>query len=179
MNNPKEEILFENEWYYLVKRDTRTGITYKYMSVAILPFTTDDSGMIDTIGLLDEFNPFREDDRSMTLITGTVEGEDKDLIDTVVREMIEEGGFTIDKNDTERFNYLGSLYGSKDDDKLYPVFAVKVNGIEQQAAIGDGSEKEEKSSFKMVDVQDITLTQESLALGAFFKLFQLFYSKTK
>jgi len=172
------KVLYENEWYSLVTRNTRTGLVHKYMSVAILPFTTDESGMIDKIGLLNEYNPFREDDFSMTLITGTVEGSDADLLDTVSRELLEEGGFTLTRENTDKFYYLGSLYLSKDDDKLLPTFAVKVNGLEQAEAIGDGSEKEEKSILKMVDVQDITSTQESLALAAFFKLFQLFYSKT-
>lgn len=172
------KVLYETDWYSLVTRDTRTGIVHKYMSVAVLPFTTDESGMIDKIGLLNEYNPFREDDFSMTLITGTVEGSDNDLLDTVSRELLEEGGFTLSRENTDKFHYLGSLYLSKDDDKLYPTFAVKVNGLEKTDAIGDGSAKEEKSTLKMVDVQDITLTQESLALAAFFKLFQLFYSKT-
>jgi 8-oxo-dGTP pyrophosphatase MutT (NUDIX family) len=175
----EDKVLYENEWYSLVKRNTRTGIVHKYMSVAVLPFTTDSSGMIDKIGLLKEYNPFREDNYSMTLITGTVEGGDNDLIDTVVREMMEEGGFKVSKDDVDRFHYLGSQYLSKDDDKLLPVFAVKVNGIEQTEASGDGSEKEEKSELEMVDVKVIMETQESLALGAFLKLFQLFYSKTK
>jgi 8-oxo-dGTP pyrophosphatase MutT (NUDIX family) len=175
----EDKVLYENEWYSLVKRDTRTGIAHKYMSVAILPFTTDETGMIEKIGLLEEFNPFREDNFSMTLITGTVEGGDNDLLDTVVREMLEEGGFKVSKDDSDRFHYLGSQYLSKDDDKLLPVFAVKVNDVEQGVAVGDGSEKEEKSELRMVDVAKIVETQESLALGAFLKLFQLFYSKTK
>jgi 8-oxo-dGTP pyrophosphatase MutT (NUDIX family) len=173
------KVFYENEWYSVVRRNTRTGIEHKFMSVAVLPFKTDESGMLNELGLLHEYNPFREDDYTMTLITGTVEGGDADLIDTVVRELKEEAGFTVDREDTKRFHYLGSLYMSKDDDKLLPVFAVKVNDIQQEEAIGDGSEKEEKSELKMVDVKTITESQESLALAAFFKLFQLFYSKTK
>lgn len=172
------KVFYENEWYSVVKRKSRTGIEHKFMSIAVLPFKTDESGMLDELGLLEEFNPFREEDYTLTLITGTVEGSDADLIDTVVRELKEEGGFTVNREEITRFHYLGSLYLSKDDDKLLPVFAVKVNDLEQGIAIGDGSDKEEKSKLKMVSVQTITELQESLALAAFFKLFQLFYSKT-
>ena len=175
----KNQVFYENDWYSIVRRQSRTGIEHKFMSIAVLPFKTDSSGMLDQLGLLNEFNPFREDDYTLTLITGTVEGRDADLIDTVIRELKEEGGFVVSREDISRFHYLGSLYLSKDDDKLLPVFAVKVNDIEQGEAIGDGSEKEEKSELKMVDVKTITESQESLALAAFFKLFQLFYSKTK
>lgn len=171
-----DKVLYENEWVSLVDRETRTGLVQKFMGVGVLPFTTDDSGMINTIGLLDEHNPFREDHHSMTLITGTVEGSDADLIDTVIRETKEEGGFTVDRDST--YYYLGSFYMSKDDDKVLPVFAVKVNGLTQGEAAGDGSESEERSELKMVSIEKITETQESLALAAFFKLFQLFYSKT-
>lgn len=178
MSNKPDKVLYENEWYSVIERNTRTGLVYKFMSVGVLPFTTNDSGMINTIGLLHEYNPFREDDYSMTLITGTVEGEDADLVDTVIREIKEEGGFTVSRDNINNFHYLGSFCLSKDDDKVLPVFAVKVNDLEQGDAIGDGTEKEEKSVLKMVNVEEITETQESLALAAFFKLFQLFYSKT-
>jgi 8-oxo-dGTP pyrophosphatase MutT (NUDIX family) len=171
-----DKVLFENDWVSLVDRGTRTGMVQKYMGVGVLPFTTDDTGMINTIGLLDEHNPFREDHHSMTLITGTVEGSDKDLIDTVVRETKEEGGFSINRDNT--FYFLGSFSLSKDDDKVIPVFAVKVNDLTQGEATGDGSEAEKRSELKMVSIEKITETQESLALAAFFKLFQLFYSKT-
>ena len=61
---------------------------------------------------------------------------------------------------------------------MIPTFAVDVTGLEREEPQGDGSEKEEKSTFEMVPVSEAITSDESLPLAAFLRLFNYFYSKT-
>ena len=87
--------LKEFDKFDVVDVEGHVGLKLKTMSVAVMPFTIDSNGMVDKIGLLKEYNPFREGDFSHTLITGTIDYEDDSLLHTAKRELIEEGGYEV------------------------------------------------------------------------------------
>jgi 8-oxo-dGTP pyrophosphatase MutT (NUDIX family) len=174
----KEEILFNGEWLDLVKIEGSTFIRNKHMSVAILPYKTDDTGMIKEIGILEEYNPIRVNNKCETLITGTVEYEDDSLLFTAKRELLEEGGFEVKSEENDRWLFLGTIYPYKDNDRLVPIFACDVTRIEQVEAKGDGSEKEKKSKLVMKNVSEGIASDEGLVLAAFLRLFNYMYSKS-
>lgn len=175
MKQPK--VLFSDKWFDVVNINGQVGLKNKHMSVAVMPYCTDDNGIISTIGLLHEFNNFRENDFSDTLITGTIEYEDDSLLFTAVRELREEGGFTMPEDSLDRWLFLGSIYISKNSDQVIPVFAVDVTGLPQVETNGDGSEKEIKSYLEMVDVSNGIASDESLVLASFVRLFNYMYAK--
>jgi 8-oxo-dGTP pyrophosphatase MutT (NUDIX family) len=154
------------------------GFKAKTMSVAVMPFTTDENSIVDKIGFLKEFNPFREGNYANTLITGTVESEEQDLIQTVIRELKEEGGIECPQDQVSRIIYLGNFYPYKDSDRMVPTFAVDVTSLTLGEPEGDGSKKEELSSFHLLPVTDAMSTDELLPLAAFLRLFNFFYTKT-
>jgi hypothetical protein len=171
-----KKTLYESEWFDVLDINGQVGIHSKAMTVAVLPYTVDEHGMVATIGLLSEPNHFRPDNMSETLITGTVEYEDDSLLLAAIRELEEEGGFKVE--DHNRWLFLGTLYLYKDNDKMIPVFAVNVTDIDQGKAEGDGSEKEKNAKLNMVDVRDGIACDESLVLSAFLRLFNYMYAKT-
>lgn len=148
------------------------------MSVAVMPFTIDDQDMISKIGLLKEYNTLREGDFCHTLITGTIDNEDEDLLSTAKRELTEEGGFTTPPDENSRWIYLGNFYPYKDSDRQVPTFAVDVTGLPKTVATGDGSKKEELSELIMMPSNEIMVTEETLVLAAFLRLFNYFYLKS-
>lgn len=174
----KEETLYNGEWLDLVKIEGSTFIRNKYMSVAVLPYKTDDSGMIKEIGILEEHNPIRVNNKCETLITGTVEYEDDSLLFTAQRELLEEGGFEVKSDETDRWLFLGPIYPYKDNDRLVPIFACDVTRVEQVEAKGDGSEKEKNSKLVMKNVSEGIASDEGLVLAAFLRLFNYMYSKS-
>jgi 8-oxo-dGTP pyrophosphatase MutT (NUDIX family) len=153
-------------------------IKMKTMSVAVMPFTTDDTGMISKIGLLKEYNTLREGDFCHTLITGTIDNEDEDLLSTAKRELTEEGGFITPPEENQRWIYLGNFFPYKDSDRQVPTFAVDVTGLSQSKPEGDGSKKEELSELIMMPSNEILVSEETLALAAFLRLFNYFYLKS-
>lgn len=170
--------LKEFDKFDVVDVDGFIGIKLKTMSVAVMPFTIDENGMIDTIGLLKEYNPFREGDYSHTLITGTIDYEDDSLLYTAKRELKEEGGYEIPDTDNEKWIYLGNFYPYKDSDRQIPTFAVDVTGIKAGEPKTDGTKKEKLSSLEMIASNNIMITEEMLPLSAFLRLFNYFYQKT-
>jgi 8-oxo-dGTP pyrophosphatase MutT (NUDIX family) len=156
----------------------QVGFKAKSMSIAIMPFTTDENSIVDKIGFLKEFNPFRDGNYANTLITGTVETEDEDLVQTAIRELKEEGGIECPQDQIGRIIYLGNFYPYKDSDRMVPTFAIDVTGLTLGEPEGDGSKKEELSSFHLGPVTDAMSTDELLPLAAFLRLFNFFYQKT-
>jgi hypothetical protein len=170
--------LKEFEKFDVVDVDGHVGMKLKTMSVAVMPFTVDDNGMVDKIGLLKEYNPFREGDFSHTLITGTIDYEDDTLLYTAKRELKEEGGYETPDNENKRWIYLGNFFPYKDSDRQVPTFGVDVSGIEPGKPQTDGSKKEELSKLEMISSSDIMITEEMLPLSAFLRLFNYFYQKS-
>lgn len=168
MENNK--ILFEAPNLNVVERDGRVGIVPTYMNVVVMPFVSDNQGLPLAIGILREPNPFREGGFSISLITGTSEDEDPDLLTTAKRELEEESGFKADDN--ARWYYLGSVTSSKFVDHEQPCFAVDVTGLEKGEPKTDGSEEEKNMEFKFIPANDVVKAKDIFIPGLFLKLFK-------
>lgn len=170
--------LYSDDWFEVVDIQGQKGLKYKEMTVGILPYRVDENKLINEIGLLHELNYLREGNYCDTLITGTVEYEDDSIYLTAIRELAEEGGFHLSESDSSRWLFLGPIYIYKDSDKMIPVFAVDVTGLEQKPHTGDGSDKEEKSELRMVSVSNGIASDEGIVLAAFVRLFNYMYAKS-
>lgn len=173
----KFKVLGEYKHFDVIDLDGHVGIKMKDMSVAVMPYTVDSNNMIDEIGLLKEYNQYREGDFCHTLITGTIDYEDDSLLYTAKRELLEEAGFDTG-DDNQRWIYLGTFFPYKDSDRQVPTFAVDVTGLKASEPQTDGSKKEELSKLEMMPSNQIMITEEALALSAFLRLFNYFYLKT-
>lgn len=170
--------LSEHRDFDVIDIEGMIGLKMKSVSVAVMPYTVDEHGLVSTVGLLKEYNPFREGNYCHTLITGTIEDEDDTLLFTAKRELMEEGGFKTPEQENMRWIYLGSFYPYKDSDRQVPTFAVDVTGMNKEEPTTDGSKKEKLSTLEMVPSNQILITEETLALSAFLRLFNYFYQKT-
>lgn len=170
--------LSEYKYFDVVEVEGMTGLKMKSVGVGILPYTTDENGMINEVGLLKEFNPFREGDYCHTLITGTIENTDEALLETAKRELQEEGGYVIAETEMKRWIFLGVFFVDKYSDCQVPIFAVDVTGLQAGEVTGDGSRKEALSQLEFLPSNQIVMTDEALALAAFLRLFNYFYIKT-
>jgi len=167
------KVLSEYKYLDIIDINGHVGQKMKSMSVAVMPYTVDSNNMIENVGLLKEFNEFREGDFSYTLITGTIDYEDDSLLFTAKRELLEEGGF--EQTENIKWVYLGSFFPYKDSDRQIPTFAVDVTGLEQKEPQTDGSKKEELSKLEMLPASNIMITEEALPLAAYLRLFNYFY----
>lgn len=170
------KVIFDTPYFEVVQADGKHGLLIKNTSVAILPYTINDSGIVDQIGVLKEWNPLREGNYASTLITGTIDNSDEDAYATAVRELMEEGGIDMRGDSPDKWTYLGNFYDSKDTDRCTPTFAVDITGKTPDAP---GTVGEEKSKFLIKDANEvITLSRETLLLAAFLRLFNVMYQKS-
>jgi len=173
----QHNVLFSEKFFDVVEVEGKVGIKNKHMSVAVLPYTVDDHGMVKEIGLLHEQNPFRLDGYCNTLITGTIEYEDDALLNTAKRELTEEGGITVPDEENSRWIFLGPVYPYKDGDRIVPVFAVDVTNLVQKEA-DPQSEQEAASQLLFHPVTEGISSDEGLVLSAFLRLFNFMYAKS-
>lgn len=170
-----KDILYQSKRFDVVDVNGKTGISIKKVTVGVLPYSLS-GDMLKEVGVLHEFNNFRKGDFCDTLITGTLDPDDTDLLSCARRELTEEGGFTQD--DVDLWVFLGTFKLSKASNEEINVFAVNVSDLEQKEAKGDGSKKEKLSSLRMTSISDAILTDESLFLSSFLRLFDFFYQRT-
>ena len=171
-----KEVLYEAKRFDIVRRDTKVGMEMKKVTVGVIPYVVAD-GLLSSVGLLHEYNSFRRGKYCDTIITGTVDADDVDLLHCAIRELEEEGGFVV--TDVDQWVFLGGFRLSKGSNEEIQVFAVNVSDEEQGEAKGDGSKQEELSKLKMTQINDAILTDESLFLASYLRLFDFFYQKSK
>lgn len=172
----EDNILYKNDEFpfHIIKRGDEIGIDMRKITVGVLPYKIKD-GLLSEVGIVHEYLPFRPGGYSNVLITGTITPDDKDLLSGSKRELTEESGFVQD--DDEAWTFLGSMLLSKASNEVIHTYGVNVSDIEQGDILGDGSIKEENSTFKMVPINEAILTDESLFLAAYLRLFDTFYQK--
>lgn len=153
------ETLHENEWVSLrIIRDPDAGVTgyvYSYETrcqgriVAVLPYRITDLGARQFL-LKSEMTPCWHLGQEMSAITGGYEGGD--IEDDAVRELLEETGYAITRDELIP---LGECFASKSADTVYSLFSMDLTGRERGEAVGDGTRVEAESEAVWVWPQDL------------------------
>lgn len=166
----EEKIVYKCKWFDLIENGENIGIRSKSDSVLVLPFISDDRGLPLSLGVLNEKNNFRSEGYAISIVSGSPEDEDPNILSTAKRELLEETGIEVE--DDSRWYFLGTLTGSKFVDSIHPCFAVDVTGIEVGEAKTDGSESERLSSFKFIDPNEVLTVEDPFISALFLRLFK-------
>ena len=169
MNN-EENIVYKSNRFDVVDNGEYTGIRTKNDSVLILPFVSDDQGLPLMVGVLNERNTFRSGGYSISVISGTPEDEDPNILAAAQRELLEETGFDV--TEEERWYFIGTLTGSKFVDSIHPCFAVDISGITPSEPKTDGSEQEKLSKFTLIPANDIISIEDPFVSALFLRIFK-------
>lgn len=168
MSDPK--ILFQNSYIQVIENKGRVGIKQKNPSVMILPYIVDENGNPKSVGLISEPSDIKDEQMIHTIITGSPEKSDVDILATAKRELLEESGYDVP--DTDRWDFLGNIQSSKLVVNGNPAFGVDVTGMERSDKKGDGSESEKNSKFKLFQLNDALNFDDALISCLFLKIFQ-------
>ncbi len=169
----EKKVLSTNEYFDVIQKDGMFGVEPTDLCVVIMPFERDTRGLPKTLGVLKEYNPMRDGNYSITLITGRAEGEDPDVLSTAIRELKEESGYDV--QDPERWFYLGLMTTSKVVCQEHPCFAVDVTGFEKAPKEGDGSVSEAKSQYIQMSVKEALNTNDAFVPTLFMKIFRYIF----
>lgn len=165
----EKKITLKGKYFNVIEVNGWEGIEPNTLNVIVMPFTRESTGLPSEVGVMREFNPLREDEYSITVISGDTEGEDPDLLATAIRELKEESGYDV--QETERWYYLGTVTNSKLVMQSQPCFACDITGLTPEKAEGDGSEEENKSEFKLIPVREALNTEDVYVPSVFMKIF--------
>jgi len=169
----KIETLCENPWLELKKVvDPENGVNGYVFShekrcdgkiISVLPYRIADGGI--QYLLRQEVTPCWGMESVVSSITGGYEGGD--ILDDVVKEMKEEAGYTITKDEVIQ---LGTCFGAKSSDTVYSLYSVDLTGKDQGQAKGDGSELEAKAHCFWAP--DISKARDPFVYVSFFRIQQ-------
>jgi 8-oxo-dGTP pyrophosphatase MutT (NUDIX family) len=171
----KTKTLFPNPWLSLMQiEDPDQGVSgYVYAHetrcdgkvVLVLPFRSKDENQFGGIEVLfrREVTPAWDMSPTLSGITGGV--EDEDPAEDALRELEEEAGYTVSRED---LIFLGTTYASKAMDTVYHLYAANVEGKSQQMASGDGSRLESEGSVEWHD--NAMGVEDAVASCAYFRL---------
>lgn len=145
------ETLLDNEWLSLrVIREPGRGVNgyvYSHESrcagriVAVLPYVNLPEPEGRRYLVKSETTPCWSMDQVLSAITGGYEGGD--IEDDAVREMLEETGYGIARDELLP---LGESFASESADTVYSLFAVDLTGKTPGVPLGDGSRLESESA---------------------------------
>ena len=167
-----DEVLYKTKWLSLhrIKDDAKGVHGYDYSHedrcdgqiIAILPYRI--VGGLREYLLRKEITPCWDLDKQVvSSITGGYEGGD--VKDDVIRELDEEAGYTITK---EQIKTLGTCRGTKSCDTIYHLFTVDLTNQEKHNAAGDGSELE--AAAKCFWAKDVLGAEDPIVYTMFVRL---------
>jgi 8-oxo-dGTP pyrophosphatase MutT (NUDIX family) len=170
----KIKTLQSNPWLSLMQvEDPDRGVSgYVYAHetrsdgkiVLILPFRAKTSNQFGVEVLFRrEVTPCWDMNPRLSGITGGVEEEDP--AEDALRELEEEAGYTISRED---LIFLGTTRASKAMDTVYHLYAANLEGKSQSDAIGDGSQLESEGSVEWHD--SAMDCEDAVASCAYFRL---------
>lgn len=165
------EILHDNDWLSLkIVRAPEKGVNgYVYSHetrckgriVAVLPYMNLETGRFYLVRR--EITPCWSLELETSALTGGYEGGD--IEDDAVREVLEEAGFVITRDDLIS---LGESYASKSSDTVYSLFAVQISPTSEWVKpSGDGSALEESGFCRWMHESELpTVRDPQVALMA-------------
>lgn len=150
VNTVERKKIAGNKWISIMTASIKQlGIQdYTYMhhnvangkTVAVLPFRETDEGY--EFLLMREIRPMFSSAHMKCSLTGI--DDEATPEDTAVKEIREEAGFEVTKDDLIS---LGTSLESKASDTIYHIYAVDVTGLEQLEATKDGGALEKHASY--------------------------------
>lgn len=157
----------------IVTKDDIHAVINKNSGVAVLLYTTDESDLLDKIGVVTEKNPHFDSGTYTGIIMGTVEKDDSSLLIRAKQEATEESGYTIPEND--KWHFLGEIHTSKLFTGSIYCYAANITGLTPEKPSGDGSKSEKDIQFKLIDINQIQKIPDSVLQACFLKLFTKLY----
>lgn len=167
----EKKIILEGDFEDIIQIEQHYYLSYKKDRVAVLPYTVDSKGLLDKIGIVEDWN-YVENEKVLTLINDYVSSDDVTDLVGANRILFEIIGTNIDN--ALSWMYLGSIYNNMNSDSTIKLYAVDITDV-QIKATEDVEEGEDRKKFKMLSSEKVIQTDDMLFLASFLRLFNYFY----
>lgn len=167
----KEDIVVENEHQKVIKIENLFYILDKRDKVCVLPYTISTNGLLDRIGVMEDWN-YLEEERVLTLLNDYISADDMTDLVAANRVLYEIIGTNVTQADL--WMYLGSLYNNLSSDSPIKIYAVNISDVEIKTD-EEVVEEEQRKKFKMLDSSKVIQSDDVLFLASYLRLFNYFY----
>jgi len=157
-----EDVIEIDKHYYLINKTDR---------ICVLPYTISTNGLLDKIGVVEDFN-YIEEKKILTLLNDYIYDSDKTDLTASNRILFEIIGTNV--TDADKWMYLGALYNNMSSDSLLKIYSVDISDIEIKKD-GQVEDVAERKNFKLLDSSKVIQTDDMIFLAGFFRLFNYFY----
>lgn len=157
-----EDVIEINDHFYLIDKKDK---------ICVLPYTISAEGLLDKIGISQEWN-YLEEEKIYTLINDYLSTDDSTDLVAANRILFEIIGTNI--KEAVRWMFLGNLSNKMSSDSPVKIYAVDITDIPIKSQ-EDVEEEEDRKKFKMLDSSKVIQSNDTLFLAAYLRLFNYFY----
>ena len=172
MEEPKKKIVVQGEFEDVIEIDGHYYLMDKKDRIGVMPYTISSEGLIDKIGVVQDWN-YIEEEEVLTLLNGYVSSDDPTDLVAANRMFFETTKINIKA--AKDWMFLGAVYSNLTSDSPIKLYAVDISGLKIQE---EAEEDVQKKKFKLMDASSVIRTDEILFLAAYFRLFNVFYVKS-
>ena len=150
-----EKIISFQDHFYIVSKKDR---------LCVLPYTISSEGLLDKIGVIEDYNVLTEKNDYTLMNSYISEDDGTNLVaaNRLIYSMLKQNVAIADK-----WIYLGMVYSNLTSDSCIKLYAVDVSDVE----VKDSKEKK----FKMLRSSTVVTSDDMLFLAAYLRLFNFFY----
>ena len=172
MEEVKKKIIVQGEYEDVLEIDGHYYLMDKKDRIAVMPYTISSEGLIEKIGVVQDWN-YIEEEEVLTLLNGYISSDDTTDLVAANRMFFETTKINI--KSAKDWMYLGALYSNLTSDSPIKVYAVDITGLSIQE---EAEQDIQKKKFKLMDASSVIRTDEILFLASYFRLFNVFYVKS-
>jgi hypothetical protein len=158
-----ENVIQHNDHYYITSKKDR---------VCVLPYTISSDGLLDKIGIVEDWNS-EEQKKLLTLLYDYLNTDDETNLVGANRVLFQTLGINFNK--AEKWMFLGSVFNNLTSESPINIYSVDISDLEIDKIT---LETPTGKKFKLIDCSSVLQTDDILFLGAFSRLFNFFYVKS-
>jgi hypothetical protein len=174
MNKEETKILLENEFEEVIEDNGHYYLRSKIDQICVLPYTISQDGLLDKIGIIENWNE-SEKKNIQTLLKGYLSEDDGTNLVGANRILYQISGTNI--SEASRWMFLGTVFNSLTSESTLRIYAVDVSGVEIKGEEYVMNESDRKR-FRMMGSNQVAQSDDLLFLGAFMRLFNFFYTQS-
>jgi len=148
-----------------LESDDTICIKQKNPSVLILPYTLDQYGNPNELGIISKDSSFKDGATIKCLISDSPSEEDSDILQTAKRALLDNTGFSVE--DLNKWDFLGSIMTSTLIINGNPAFSVDITGLVTAESSGTS-----KIDFSLYTVRKVLEFDDAVISCLFLKTFQ-------
>jgi len=157
-----EDVIELDGHYYLIDKKDK---------ICVLPYTISTNGLLDRIGIVEDYN-YLEEEKVNVLLNDYISADDATDLVAANRVLYEIIGTNVTQADL--WMYLGSLFSNMTSESPIKIYAVDITDIDIKAD-EEVEDENERKRFRMLDSSKVIQTDDLLFLAAYLRLFNYFY----